>query len=152
MVADLLAVASAAGSPIRHALTEVASVLRAQRPGSPVVRAGERLERGADLADVLDAMAQVGDGWHSLATQLSFSAQSGVRSDEVLRRLASQERLRMRRERERRARRLPVLLLLPLTTMVLPAFVLVTVVPFVVAGGMSVELPRSDATETGNHD
>jgi len=40
-------------------------------------------------------------------------------------------------------------LLLPLTTMVLPAFVLVTVVPFVVAGGMSLELPQSHPSETG---
>lgn len=150
--ADLLAVAISAGAPIQQALTDVAAVLRNSGKASPVVSAGDRLERGAELSAVLDTMAQVGGGWHSLATQLSLSVDSGASSDGALRRLAAQERLRIRRERERRARRLPVLLLLPLTTMVLPAFVLVTVVPFVVAGGISLELPLSDQTRTGNHD
>lgn len=152
IVADLLAVAVSAGAPIQRALIDVAAVLRSRGGASPVVAGGDRLERGAELATVLDAMAQAGAGWHSLATQLSLSVDSGVCADGTLRRLASQERLRIRRERERRARRLPVLLLLPLTTMVLPAFMLVTVVPFVVAGGVSLELPHNDPTETGKHD
>lgn len=152
VVADLLAVAVSAGVPIQQALVDVAGVLRTRGGASPVVVGGDRLERGAELPVVLDTMAQAGAGWHSLATQLSLSVDSGVSADGALRRLAAQERLRIRRERERKARRLPVLLLLPLTTMVLPAFMLVTVVPFVVAGGISLELPQSDQTEMGNHD
>jgi pilus assembly protein TadC len=152
VVADLLAVAVSAGVPVQQALMEVAEVMRDRGGALPVVAGGDRLERGAELATVLDTMAQAGVGWHSLATQLSLSVDSGVSVDGSLRRLAAQERLRIRRERERRARRLPVLLLLPLTTMVLPAFMLVTVVPFVVAGGISLELPQDDPTGTGNHD
>lgn len=152
IVADLLAVAVSAGVPVQQALIDVAAVMRGRGGATPVVTGGDRLERGAELAAVLDTMAQAGVGWHSLATQLSLSVDSGVSVHGALRRLAAQERLRIRRERERRARRLPVLLLLPLTTMVLPAFMLVTVVPFVVAGGISLELPQSDQSEMGNHD
>ncbi|MCZ7627824.1 MAG: type II secretion system F family protein [Microthrixaceae bacterium] len=152
IVADLLAVAVAAGVPVRQGLIDVGAVLRARGGAAPVVAAGDRLQRGAELSVVLDTIAKAGVGWHALATHLSLSVDSGVSAEGTLRRLAAQERLRIRRERERRARRLPVLLLLPLTTMVLPAFVAVTVVPFVVAGGISLELPRTDQGETGNHD
>lgn len=152
IVADLLAVAVSAGVPVQQALIDVAAVMRGRGGATPVLTGGDRLERGAELAAVLDTMARRGVGWHSLATQLSLSVDSGVSVDGSLRRLAAQERLRIRRERELRARRLPVLLLLPLTTMVLPAFMLVTVVPFVVAGGISLELPQSDQSEMGNHD
>lgn len=152
IVADLLAVAVAAGLPIRQGLIDVAAVLHARDGARPVVTGGDRLTRGAELPAVLDTIAQAGAGWHSLATHLSLSVDSGASAESTLWRLAAQERLRIRRERERRARRLPVLLLLPLTMMVLPAFVLVTVVPFVVAGGTSLDLPQVDQGDMGNHD
>ncbi|MCO5318626.1 MAG: type II secretion system F family protein [Microthrixaceae bacterium] len=135
VVADLIAVALAAGRGVPAALSDAASVLRPRWPGSPVVRAAAALERGLPTGDALEQLATE-PGWHPLATQLAISAQAGTPAAVALRQLAAQERLRARRERERRARRLPVLLLLPLVAMVLPAFVLVTVVPYLAAGGL----------------
>lgn len=140
-VADMLAVALAAGAPVRRGVIDAARVLSRRKPGSAFAATGRVLERGGSLDDALDDLARSDPQWHHLATQLSISAQAGTPAAGALRRLARQERLRARRLREARARRLPVLLLLPLVTMVLPAFVLVTVVPFVVAGGISLELP-----------
>lgn len=152
VVADLLAVAVGAGAPLRQALIDVACVLRSAGGDSPLTTGAARLERGEDLTEVLDGIARAGTGWHALATLVSLSVDSGVSPVGSLRRLAAQERLRIRRDRERRARRLPVLLLLPLTTLVLPAFVLVTVVPFVIAGGSAIELPPIEPTQRGSHD
>ncbi|MEZ5237742.1 MAG: type II secretion system F family protein [Microthrixaceae bacterium] len=126
--ADLLAVATAAGRPVcagdrgcgghdQGADARLAAGVRSRA-----------IERGCTTAEVLEQLSAV-PGWHSLATQLAISAQAGTPAAPALRQLASQERLVARRVRERRARRLPVLLLLPLVALVLPAFLLVTVVP-----------------------
>lgn len=152
VVADLLAVAVGAGSAPGQAFADVAAVQRVAAADSPVVAAAERLERGEDITTVLDDLARAGSGWHGLATLLSLSVDSGASPVVALRGLASQERMRIRRERERSARRLPVLLLLPLTLLVLPAFLLVTVVPFVVAGGSAIELPQSNPNTRGSND
>lgn len=140
--ADLLALASAAGCPVHEALLEAGE---ARGPGTALHGVAAELERGQALADVLDRLARRGDdAWHALATTLALSAESGAPAAVVLRRLAAQERTRARRERERRARRLPVVLLLPLVGLVLPAFVLVTLVPFALSGAASFELPPPD--------
>jgi tight adherence protein C len=52
----------------------------------------------------------------------------------VLARLAAEERTALRRRAEAHARRVPVRLLFPLVFLVLPAFVVLTVVPGVAAG------------------
>ena len=52
----------------------------------------------------------------------------------VLARLAEEERTALRRRAEAHARRIPVRLLFPLVFLVLPAFVLLTVVPGLAAG------------------
>ncbi|MFV0318297.1 MAG: type II secretion system F family protein [Microthrixaceae bacterium] len=136
--ADLLAVALAAGATTTQALAELGG--RDDAPG-PLRSAASALGRGNPLDDVLDEIAWAGPDWQSLATTLSLSSGTGHGAPETLRRFAASERLRIRRQRERSARRLPVLLLVPLTTLVLPAFVLATVVPFVVLGENPLRLP-----------
>lgn len=137
--AEMLAVAVAAGCPIAEAVTTVG-----ETDGSGAVLAAQAsaLRRGQPLDEVLDTLARrPGGGWHSLASLLALSATSGAPAADALRRLGAQERTRLRRRREQRARRLPVVLLLPLAGLVLPAFVLVTIVPFGLAGGASLDLP-----------
>lgn len=137
-VADVLAVAAASGAPMAQCVAEVGSVRDVPEPARS---AAASLSRGNALEEALGELSSAGDGWHSLATVISLSTGAGRGGADALRRFAHSERLRARRERERRARRLPVLLLLPLTTMVLPAFALATVVPFVVLGDNPLDLP-----------
>ena len=67
-------------------------------------------------------------------TRCSPPTGSGCRSGPVLARLAEEDRTALRRAAEAHARRIPVRLLFPLVFLVLPAFVLLTVVPGLAAG------------------
>jgi len=69
-----------------------------------------------------------------LADALSVGDRSGAPVGPALARLAAEERATARRRVESQARRVPVRLLLPLVFLVLPAFVLLTVVPGLAAG------------------
>jgi len=144
VAADLLAVATAAGCSVHEA---VLGAGEACGPGAPLADAAAALRHGGALEEVLDRLARhPPSGWHTLATTLGVSAASGAPASGVLRRLAAQERTRARRDRERRARRLPVVLLLPLVGLVLPSFVLVTLVPVALSGAASLQLPPTEAT------
>ena len=135
---DLLSVAIASGCSTAEAVREVG---RSPGAGSALAASAAALERGMPFDSAMEQLGSAPGGWYNIATLLAVSSASGADATDSLRRLAASERLRMRRVRETRARRLPVLLLLPLTAMVLPAFLLVTVVPFVVAGADFFELP-----------
>jgi hypothetical protein len=84
------------------------------------------------------------DAWHDaavrhpqlapLADALSTGDRSGAPVGPALARLAAEERAAVRRRVESQARRVPVRLLFPLVFLVLPAFVLLTVVPGLAAG------------------
>lgn len=142
VAADLLAVATAAGCSVHEA---VLGAGEACGPGAPLAEAAAGLRHGRALEEVLDRLARHRpSGWHTLATTLGVSAASGAPATGVLRRLAAQERTRARRDRERRARRLPVVLLLPLVGLVLPSFVLVTLVPVALSGAASLQLPPTE--------
>jgi len=69
-----------------------------------------------------------------LADALSVGDRSGAPVGPALARLAADERATARRRVESQARRVPVRLLVPLVFLVLPAFVLLTVVPGLAAG------------------
>jgi pilus assembly protein TadC len=128
---DLLAVALSSGAGLHQAMVEVAEF---DGPDGPLRLAAAKLQRGIPLLDVLDSLPDdLGEGWQPVATTLAVTATSGAPAIEAVRRLSSGLRLRRRRTREERIRRLPVLLLFPLATMTLPAFVLVTFVPVAVA-------------------
>jgi tight adherence protein C len=93
-------------------------------------RVADDFDRGVPLADGLARLPDhLGPGAAPLSTTLSVAAVSGTPVGPALQRLADAERRRSRRAAEARARRLPVLLLGPLVGLVLPAFVVLTIVP-----------------------
>ena len=69
-----------------------------------------------------------------LADALTTSERTGAPVGPALARLAAEERAAARRRVESHARRVPVRLLFPLVFLVLPAFVVLTVVPGLAAG------------------
>lgn len=138
---DLLAVALLSGCPFSAAVQAVAEVHRgAVADGWRVVM--HRVGLGGVLDEELRSWGD-GAGPHGarLVETLLTARRSGAAVGPALRRLAADQRELVRRRAEERARRLPVLLLLPLATCVLPAFVLVAVVPVAIAGAGSIAFP-----------
>jgi len=130
---DLLGVAVGAGC------TPYLAVEVAARWSPPTV--------AASLDAVLRACALgagFGAAWHGvarslprlepLAEALETGDRTGAPVGPALARLAAEERAAARRRVESQARRVPVKLLFPLVFLVLPAFVLLTVVPGLAAG------------------
>jgi hypothetical protein len=89
---------------------------------------------GLDLESALDAMARATPRLRPLTDALLTTERLGVPAGPSLARLADEERTALRRAGEAHARRVPVRLLFPLVFLVLPAFVLLTVVPGLAAG------------------
>jgi Flp pilus assembly protein TadB len=133
LTADLLAVAVVAG------LTPYLALELAARFGPEPV--GGRLRAvvaaaaasGRPLADVLDAEAGSTPPLGPLLALLAASERSGAPIGAALGRLAASTRARARRRAMARARTVPVRLLFPLVFLVLPAFLLLTVAPVVLA-------------------
>ena len=132
LTADLLAMAVAAG------LTPYLALELAVRFGPGPV--AERLdavlgatESGLCLAEALDAEARRTPALGSLLALLAASERSGGPVGAALVRLAAANRAQARRRATARARTVPVRLLFPLVFLVLPAFLLLTVAPVVLA-------------------
>jgi hypothetical protein len=89
---------------------------------------------GLDFESALDATARATPRLRPLADALLASDRLGVPVGPVLGRLAAEDRIALRRAAEAHARRIPVRLLFPLVFLVLPAFVLLTVVPGLASG------------------
>jgi len=89
---------------------------------------------GLDFESALDAVARARPRLRPLADALLATDRLGVPVGPVLARLAEEDRTALRRAAEAHARRVPVRLLFPLVFLVLPAFVLLTVVPGLAAG------------------
>jgi pilus assembly protein TadC len=89
---------------------------------------------GLDFEHALDAAARARPRLRPLADALLATDRLGVPVGPVLARLAEEDRTALRRAAEAHARRIPVRLLFPLVFLVLPAFVLLTVVPGLAAG------------------
>jgi Flp pilus assembly protein TadB len=133
---DLVGVAAGSGCTPYQAV-EVAErwspdVLRA--PLRSVLRA---CALGASFEDALRDGERSVPVLAPLLEVLRSSARLGTPMAPALERLAADVRADVRREAEARARTVPVRLLFPLVFLVLPAFVLLTVLP-AVAGGMRV--------------
>jgi tight adherence protein C len=130
---DLLVLASSAGMslPVAHPLV-------ARHTPDPVgpalVAAHDATLLGRPRADALLAeLAPLGDRAHALAHVLVDHLRYGVPLLPGLERTGLELRLDRRRRAELDARRVPVRLLAPLVTCVLPAFALLTVVPLLAA-------------------
>ena len=89
---------------------------------------------GVSFEAALDDAARSTPALRPVADALLASDRLGAPVGPVLARLAEEERTALRRRAEANARRIPVRLLFPLVFLVLPAFVLLTVVPGLAAG------------------
>ncbi|MFN7149458.1 MAG: type II secretion system F family protein [Microthrixaceae bacterium] len=134
---DLLHVAVSAGHSTHVAVAVV--VAAATGPVTEALaRAASQFDRGRRLLDALSELAPaLGPAVLPLVSTLNMALTSGAPLGPALQRLADAERRRQRRRAETRARRLPVLLLAPVVGLVLPAFLVLTIVPVAVsaAGG-----------------
>lgn len=90
--------------------------------------------RGMRFSEAIDHMALGTPVFRPVADALLSSERLGAPVAVALERLATEARADARRQAETRARKVPVRLLFPLVFLVLPAFVLLTVVPALVAG------------------
>lgn len=130
---DLLGVAVGAGCT-PYLAVEVA----ARWSPAPVASAFDDVLRtcalGLDFESALDATARSVPRLRPLADALLATDRLGVPVGPVLARLAEEDRTALRRAAEAHAQRIPVRLLFPLVFLVLPAFVLLTVVPGLAAG------------------
>jgi tight adherence protein C len=130
---DLLRLATTAGLslPLAHPLV---AVHVAGPVGPALLRADALASRGRPRADaLLEVLAPFGDRALALGHALSDHLRYGVPLLPALERLGLELRLDRRRAAELEARRVPVRLLGPLVTCVLPAFALLTVVPLLAA-------------------
>ena len=93
--------------------------------------------RGTRLADALDALAdRLGDAVRPMTSALVSCERYGAPIGPTLERLGVDVRLASRQRAEAAARRVPVRLLFPLVTCILPAFALLTVAPLI-AGSLT---------------
>lgn len=126
---ELLALALETGLPVESALRAVADVL-----GGP---GGARLRSvAAAVAWGLEdraAWTVAGPAWEPVAEALTLARRVGAPPADLLRSAAEDERRRRARLAEERAAALPVRLVLPLGVLFLPAFLMTTVLPVVVA-------------------
>jgi tight adherence protein C len=130
---DLLGVAVGAGCT-PYLAVEVAARWSAPLVASAFTDVLRTCALGLDFKSALDAVAGATPRLRPLADALLATDRLGVPVGQVLARLAEEDRTALRRAAEAHARRIPVRLLFPLVFLVLPAFVLLTVVPGLAAG------------------
>jgi len=137
---DLFALAASAGLSVRLAVEAVAA--RLDGPvGGALDRAVRQMRLGTEVAEALEALTRTpaGESLRLLVRPLTDSLRYGSALGPALAAAAAVARAERRRQAEAAARRVPLRLLFPLTLCVLPAFVLLTIVPTVV---QSLELLR----------
>jgi pilus assembly protein TadC len=142
---DMLRLAVTAGHTLHTAIVTV-SRSGAGAGCRALALAVDGFERGGVLVDEVERLPDRVGGWiRPLSTTLVVAARSGSPVAGTLQRLADAERRATRRRTEERIRRLPVLLLIPLVGLILPAFVLMTVVPVALttARSGSITVPAS---------
>jgi Flp pilus assembly protein TadB len=126
---DLFVVSASAGQPVAGSLAAVAArAPTAIRPA--VVAASVRFRRGLPLAECLSQLgADLGPAGVPLIDALRQATVSGVPLVPLLEGVAAASRDARRRRAQEVARRLPVTMLFPLVACVLPAAVVLAVVP-----------------------
>ena len=141
---DLLQVALSAGHSIHGALAVVEPIAGQGPVARRIVAAVGGVSRGEGLLVALgDEMADGSPGVRALFVTLAAGVRSGSPVIPALQRLGDSERLRRRRTTQARIRRLPVTMLAPLVLLVLPAFVLLTIAPVLLAVARSGLVPSS---------
>ena len=110
--------------------------------GGVVNDAVRRVRAGAAFVDAVEiSLPTLGDPVRPLTRVLVAAERDGAPLVPALERAGDEARRRRRVAAEEAARRVPVLLLFPLVTCVLPAFGLLTVVPVLVGTLAGLELP-----------
>jgi tight adherence protein C len=130
---ELLVLTVRAGMTVHQSVRVLATTAPAVvRPGFAAVV--HRLDRGAPLADALAALPDtLGPSAVAVVDALGPADRYGLPLAPALEQLAREARASRRRLDEADARRLPVRLSLPLVTCTLPAFVLLAIVPTLLA-------------------
>lgn len=139
-VVDLLAVCSHAGLNISLSLKRVA----ARAPGAlgrEIQRVVEEIELGVPRAQALENLAARSGlpEMESLVRVLLNSERFGTQISASLETFSAEVRGRRKRSAEEQARRAPVKILFPLVFLILPAFILLTVVPLLVSAFESMD-------------
>lgn len=139
-VVDLLRLTTSAGLTVTAAVTAIGG-----RPGGVIgaafVRAAAQIAHGGTTADALAVLhAAGGSSIRPLVDALADHDRYGTALGPALDRLAVETRLQRRRQAEEAARRLPVSLLFPLVLTVLPAYVMLTIVPLLAGSFSSLHL------------
>jgi len=129
---DLVSMAVSAGLTPRLALDRASEWVRGPL-GEELRRARAEVTLGARWRDALRDVADRRDlrDLRRLAVTLDRASRLGTPVDERLRSLAREVRSERLASQEERARRAPVLMLFPLVFLILPAFVIASVVPAV---------------------
>ena len=126
---DLLRLAISSGLNVHLAVAAVGE--RLDGPvGLGLFEAVQQARTGMRLGDALEPLPEsVGEPLRPLVRVLIDGDRYGTELDPALEQLAADSRLLRRRRAEEQARRLPLRLLLPLVTCILPAFILLTLAP-----------------------
>lgn len=126
---DLLRLAISSGLNVHLAVAAVGERLCGP-VGLGLAEAVQRAKAGVRLADGLEPLPDsVGEPVRPLVRVLIDGDRYGTELEPALEQLAADSRLLRRRRAEEQARRLPLRLLLPLVTCILPAFILLTLAP-----------------------
>lgn len=130
---DLFRVAAVAGHPVGSCLRLVAP--RAPAAVRPMLMSAQaQVDSGRPVAAVLNDLGhELGPLGPALTGALGGSATTGAPLGPALERVSLLARDHRRRAAEARVRRLPVTMLFPLVACVLPAFVMLAVVPLLAA-------------------
>jgi hypothetical protein len=131
LVLDLIATVIQAGAPPQSALAAVGGVLQAgaDRRGADLIHLGETLARPGPVSPA-EADAGLMD---PVREALALASRSGLPPTSLLRRAAAEERRRRAATQLKAIRRLEVLLVIPAGLCLLPAFVLLGIVPLVIS-------------------
>lgn len=131
---DLLVLALGAGKNLHQAIIEAAGLVDGPL-GGELGRVRELLDLGEPLDDALFALASRTncDDVAEVVSAIEDARRRGGALAESLDELARDMRARERMRTQARARKLPVKILFPLTFLVLPAFVLLTVAPLIMS-------------------
>jgi len=135
LIVDLVAAAVDAGVAAQTACRAVARALRDTAPGQPQRAAPAQAQAQSELADDLERIAAgllpFSPALTDLHDVLARAAKTGVAAAALLRRLAEEERREAQAVTDEATSRLPVLLVLPAGLCLLPAALLLGVVPVV---------------------
>lgn len=132
---DLLAAVLASGASPHSAVLAMAQALeQAGEPAEDLIRSAERLLDGSARTKPADLDPELGDALsRAIGSALSLSRRSGLPPAELLKAAATRERARRSMQARATIRRLEVLLIIPAGICLLPAFVVLGVVPVVIA-------------------